>query len=137
MPGKVRFAINGVRDLARERVEATSLRAVANDIGMSNSGLYSFLQGGEPYSAVRRKLVAWFMRMRYPDSRPIPPAEVEAATSLLAAYIRQTAPASRERRFMQISEHIAAEGEINPGTDEISQTRYASPKTRKARKKPG
>jgi hypothetical protein len=112
MPGKVRFAINGVRELAKKRVDESSLRAVADEIGMSNSGLYSFIQGGEPYSPVRKKLVAWFMRAKFPDSRPVPAAEIDAAASLLATYIRQTAPEARERRFMQISERLAVEAEI-------------------------
>jgi hypothetical protein len=112
MPGKVRFGIEGVRRLARERVEQTSLRAVAGEIGMSNSGLHSFLKGGEPYSPVRKKLVAWFVRARFPESRPIPAVEIDAATSVLAAYIRRAAaPGSMQRTFMQISERIAAEVE--------------------------
>lgn len=136
MPGKVRFGIKGVRELARERVEQSSLRAVAAEIGMSNSGLYSFLQGGEPYSAVRKKLVAWFTRMRHPESRPIPAAEIDAAASLLAAYIRQAAPAGRERRFMQIFEQIAAEGEIElPPSDETRARAHPKHAARRRTKK--
>jgi hypothetical protein len=116
MPAKRRLDIEAIRALATARVEETSLRAVADEIGMSNSGLYSFLQGGKPYSPVRKKLVSWFMRGRFADSRPIPPAEIDAAASLLAAYIRQTAPSGRGRRFMKISEQIASEGDI-PITD--------------------
>jgi hypothetical protein len=112
MPAKSRLDIEAIRTLATRRVEETSLRAVADEIGMSNSGLYSFLQGGKPYSSVRKRLVSWFMRGRLAESRPIPPAEIDAAASLLAAYIRQTAPSGRGRRFMKISEQIASEGDI-------------------------
>jgi hypothetical protein len=133
MPAKVRFAINGVRELARERVEQSSLRAVADEIGMSNSGLYSFLQGGDPYSPVRKKLVAWFMRARYPDAKPIPPAEVDAAAALLAAYIRQIAPARRERRLMQISEQIASEVDFSVAT-QPTEGQKTYPKARRKRK---
>lgn len=141
-PGKVRFGIEGVREFAQQRVEATSLRAVAAEIGMSNSGLHSFLRGGEPYNHVRKKLIAWFMRLRYPESRPIAAGEIDAATSLLAAYLRQADPKNlRGRRFLQISEQIAAEGEVHssvePASDHLEkerpEVRYRRTKKSKAR----
>lgn len=44
--------------------ERRTLRAVAAEIGMSHSGLFSFLQGGEPRPATLKKLQQWYMRHR-------------------------------------------------------------------------
>lgn len=134
MPAKVRFDIEGVRVLVRKRVGQSSLRAVADEVGMSNSGLYSFLQGGQPYSLVRKKLVAWFMRAKYPEARHVAASEVDAAASLLAAYIRQTRPSARGQRFMKISEQIATEGELSPDSEDVRPTKVYPKKKRRGKK---
>ena len=56
-----RSHVDSIRDAARLAVEATSLRAVARDIGMSPMGLKHFLEGTQPYSATFRKLTAWYV----------------------------------------------------------------------------
>lgn len=48
---------------AVERVaSATSIRAVSRSIGMSHGGLVKFLEGSEPRSSTRRRLVEWYAR---------------------------------------------------------------------------
>jgi hypothetical protein len=87
MPEPSRFDIDRVREFARERVEMMTLREVAADIGMSYSGLFSFLQGGEPYSRNRQRLAAWYVRVSHTSVRAIEPEEVDAAVALLDEYI--------------------------------------------------
>lgn len=48
-----------LRSLVHQAVGATSLRAVARDVGLSPTGLKKFLAGAAPYSTTRRKLEAW------------------------------------------------------------------------------
>ena len=68
-------------------VDQTSLRAIADEIGVSKSGLYSFLQGREPYAKTRIKLSAWFMRQKHPDGgTPISAADVDAAIAHINRY---------------------------------------------------
>jgi hypothetical protein len=51
-----------VRGVLAARVEATSLRQAAREVGMSPSGLQKLLDGSQPYSATRRKLERWYVR---------------------------------------------------------------------------
>src|SRR5689334_21637486 len=89
MPAKPRFDTAAIRRLVRQRVDQTSLRAVADEIGVSKSGLVSFLQGREPYYKTRLKLTAWFMRQRHPDGgMPVTAADVDAAIALLERYMQ-------------------------------------------------
>lgn len=57
-------SLDRLRHAVAERVRATSLRAVARQVGMSPSGLHSFLSGGVPYQKSRRKLFEWLHRER-------------------------------------------------------------------------
>ena len=57
-------SLDRLRHAVAERVRATSLRAVARQVGMSPSGLHSFLSGGVPYQKSRRKLFDWLHRER-------------------------------------------------------------------------
>lgn len=55
-------SLDRLREAVGERVQATSLRAVARQVGMSPSGLHKFLSGGVPYQKSRRKLFEWLHR---------------------------------------------------------------------------
>jgi hypothetical protein len=87
MPENVRFDIDRIREFARECVEKMTLRDVAAAIGMSHSGLFSFLQGGTPYSRTRRQLAAWYVRASHESGPAIKPEELEAAITLIEEYI--------------------------------------------------
>ena len=113
MPAKVRFEMAAVRRLVRQRVDQTSLRAVADEIGVSKSGLDSFLQGREPYSKTRLKLTAWYMRQRHPDGgTPILASEVDAAIALLERYMKSVGTdAVRQKRVREVTERLFQAGE--------------------------
>lgn len=51
-----------LRETAAARVENTSLRSVAREIGMSPTGLKKFLQGTAPYSPTLRRLRSWYVQ---------------------------------------------------------------------------
>jgi hypothetical protein len=51
----------GVRAALARRIEETSLRHVAREVGMSPSGLQKFLDGSDPYTATRHKLERWYV----------------------------------------------------------------------------
>jgi hypothetical protein len=90
MPRHPRFGFDRIRDFARTRVEATSLREVAKDIGMSFSGLHNFLEGGQPYTRVRELLVSWYQRSRDQTIPPPSREEVDAAITVLSQYLERT-----------------------------------------------
>ncbi len=54
--------IQHLRDTASARVEGSSLRRVAKEIGMSPTGLKKFLQGTAPYSPTLRRLRKWYLQ---------------------------------------------------------------------------
>lgn len=54
--------IEAIREAARLAAEASSLRRVARQMGLSPMGLKNFLDGRSPYAATRRKLTVWFVR---------------------------------------------------------------------------
>ena len=49
-----------LREAVRERVELTSIREVAREVGMAHTTLADFLKGTEPYGANRAKLRTWY-----------------------------------------------------------------------------
>jgi DNA transposition AAA+ family ATPase len=49
-----------LRERAQERVSATSLRHVADDIGISHHALHRFLNGAKPHTVNRKQLERWY-----------------------------------------------------------------------------
>jgi hypothetical protein len=97
MTGRAGFGIARVREAVRRRAEDTSLRDVANDVGMSFSGLRSFIRGGAPHPATRRKLLAWYRDLRSQASRSAPREDFEAAVALIVRYVEAVEEPSRRR----------------------------------------
>jgi AcrR family transcriptional regulator len=54
--------VRHLREMAAARVESTSLRGVAREIGMSPTGLKKFLMGTAPYSPTVRRLRRWYLQ---------------------------------------------------------------------------
>jgi hypothetical protein len=54
--------VRHLREMAAARVERTSLRGVAREVGMSPTGLKKFLMGTAPYSPTVRRLRRWFLQ---------------------------------------------------------------------------
>ena len=110
MPGKPRFDTVGLRKLVRQRVDESSIRAIAEEIGISRGGLESFLKGREPYTKTRLRLAAWYMRQKHPGDS-IRREEVDAAIALIERYIEAAGTkATRERRVREVTGRFSAGG---------------------------
>jgi hypothetical protein len=72
-----------MRSLAAARVEHTSLRGVAREIGMSPTGLKKFLLGTAPYAPTLRRLRRWFVHHAELPSGELEQLDAEAAIALL------------------------------------------------------
>ena len=106
MPSKIRLDVAAIRKLATQRVGRSSLRSVADEIGISKSGLDSFVKGREPYSKTRAKLAAWYARERQRD-QDFRPEDVDAAIAVLAHYIQGVGRESvREGRVREVAERL-------------------------------
>jgi hypothetical protein len=95
-----------LREAVREAVARASLRAVADDVGMSSSGLHSFLNGGQPYTRTIRLLTAWFVRRHGPgvvatsDEPERLSGAADAAIALLVAHLPPAARAGAGRQLV-------------------------------------
>lgn len=82
-------SIKHLRESAAARVENTSLRSVAREIGMSPTGLKKFLQGTAPYSPTLRRLRSWYVQYA---ALPSGAVGVEDATAALSVLIHDISP---------------------------------------------
>ncbi|HEU0301908.1 MAG TPA: hypothetical protein VFR37_20805 [Longimicrobium sp.] len=72
-----------LRETAAARVENTSLRSVAREIGMSPTGLKKFLQGTAPYSPTLRRLRSWYVQYAAVQQGHVGLEDASAALSVL------------------------------------------------------
>lgn len=92
-PDRPQTSISRLREAVTIRVQATSLRSVARQVGMSPSGLDKFLNGGMPYQKSRRKLFDWLHRERANLGADL---TVDAIAAALGALVRDLPPDRRE-----------------------------------------
>lgn len=75
--------VRHMREVAASRVENTSLRQVAREIGMSPTGLKKFLEGTAPYSPTVRRLRNWYVRYTAVQQSDVETVDASAALSVL------------------------------------------------------
>ncbi|HEX6037766.1 hypothetical protein [Longimicrobium sp.] len=85
-------SIRHMREVAAARVENTSLRKVAREMGMSPTGLRKFLDGTAPYAPTVRRLRTWYVRYGAVQKGAV---ETEDATAALAVLVHDLGPAPR------------------------------------------
>lgn len=96
------------------RCSETSLRAVADEIGMSFSGLKSFLDrdSDDVHRKTREKLVRWYYA-RSKHAAIVPQEDVETAVALLRTYLRDESKprAVRERQLRELIVRLEGESD--------------------------
>jgi hypothetical protein len=85
MPRIEQDVIETYRAAVLARVERTSLRQAAREIGLSPSGLQKFIDGAQPYRNTIRKLEAWYVRRTERDSGNHSPGTVAVAVHILGS----------------------------------------------------
>jgi hypothetical protein len=75
--------VRHLREMAAARVESTSLRGVAREIGMSPTGLKKFLMGTAPYSPTLRRLRRWYLQYAALPSAEVTYHDASAALVVL------------------------------------------------------
>ena len=112
MPGRATFNLKVLVDAVRRCVDETSIRAVADEIGMSPSGLHVLLGGSKPHPATRQKLVLWYVERQKTDASgrdEISPRDVDAAMRLLVLYAKQGSAEARNSRVREIIRRFEVE----------------------------
>lgn len=94
MSDRPQTSIDRLREAVTIRVQATSLRSVARQVGMSPSGLDKFLNGGMPYQKSRRKLFDWLHREHDNLGAGL---TVDGIAAALGSLVRDLPPDRRER----------------------------------------
>lgn len=79
--------VEQLRLAVRRRIAESSFRAVASEVGMSPSGLHSFLGGTSPHYSTLRKVTSWYVReaQRAPEERKV--ETLRAALGLLVGHL--------------------------------------------------
>jgi hypothetical protein len=95
--------LDPVRASVSTRVEQTSLRAVADEIGLSPAGLQKFLAGTEPYASTIRRLRNWYVR-HAPPSPGLGLLDARAALNVLLHDVRPEARNGAALRMLAVVE---------------------------------
>lgn len=80
--------VRHLREAAAARVENTSLRGVAREVGMSPTGLKKFLNGTAPYSLTVRRLRRWYLQYGAAPAAEVTYHEASAALQMLTHDLR-------------------------------------------------
>jgi hypothetical protein len=119
--------VRHLRDAARARVENSSLRGVAREIGMSPMGLRNFLHGTEPYAPTLRRLRNWYVRHAALRSGAV---HTEDATAALAVLVHDLAPVPRQEAAATVLEAVGRgyeqSGVVKPAWVAELRARYES-----------
>lgn len=97
IPGDPAVPVDVLREAAQRRVDDTSLRIAAGEIGVSYSGLRTFLKGTEPYAPTLAKLRAWYAQTV--EGQAMTP---ERARAMLAALVEGLPPERREEAAREL-----------------------------------
>lgn len=89
-----------LRSAVRQAVDATGLRAVARQVGMSAAGLRKFLRGSEAQPSTWTKVRAWYMREFISSTE----GAAESAAVALTAFLHHVEPGLRQRAESAIGE---------------------------------
>jgi hypothetical protein len=96
-----------LREAVQARVEATSRRATAREIGLTPRGLELFLAGAKPQAKTLAKLLAWYEQ--HVDNTDGPPiSEADAIRVLLRPIPREVRQQARER-ITELLRHLYSE----------------------------
>lgn len=95
----------GLRKLVQQAVDQSSYRAVAEEIGMSQSGLYTFLARTRPHPATLKKVSAWAERQVAGKQESFDARDLDAAIALLVRFVR--AAPNEKRAASRLREIVA------------------------------
>lgn len=109
-PGS-RTPVSALREAARLRVQATSLRKTAREIGLSPTGLQGFLDGTEPYAPTIQKLLEWHVREESRKGMELGADTADAALSLLVRHLPEPRRSEAVRAMLDL---IRAKGTGEP-----------------------
>ena len=79
--------IDHLRQALRLRIAETSFRIATREVGMSASGLHTFLAGTSPHYSTVRKVTAWYVREAHRTGDPTSLEALRAAMGILTQHL--------------------------------------------------
>ena len=127
-PVDPRYAtVRHLREAAVARVENSSLRGVAREIGMSPMGLRNFLHGTEPYAPTLRRLRNWYVKYAALRTGNV---HTEDATAALAVLVHDLAADPRRETAVTVLDAVGRgyekSGVVTPAWVTQLRTQYES-----------
>lgn len=104
--------IERLRELLGARVEASSIRSVAKEVGLPPNGLSYFLEGGSPRTATVRKLEAWYVRDAARTEGQTADEAGRAALTLLVRYVPPGARKGARARMIALLDALCREADV-------------------------
>ena len=102
LPRPESVPLEQLRRALQQRIAETSFRIAAREVGMSPSGLHTFLGGTSPHYSTVRKITAWYVREAYrgPDAASM--EALQAALGLLTQHLPDSARPDAERSILNV-----------------------------------
>ena len=109
-------SVEHLRAAAADRVEHSTLRSAAREIGMSPTGLRKFLLGTAPYGPTMRRLRKWYVHHAAVAAGEVERDDVTAALSVLT-YDLPSAPRreTADRMLEALGRGYDTTGRARPG----------------------
>jgi hypothetical protein len=102
-----------LRESVRGAVSASSLRAVAEQVGLTHRGLALFIEGSKPRPSTIRKLAAWYLN-RPRDGEAISPDDAEAVLAVLLTGVPAETLGDTMRRVVVSMRRICDDAGVAP-----------------------
>jgi hypothetical protein len=102
MPSRSRAVpVEVLRSALKNRVEETSLRATAAEVGLSWKGIDKLIGGTDPQPGTIRKLTDWYVRQSAQNNEEPTPETAQAA---LAVIVRHLPPSLQDDTVAKVIE---------------------------------
>ncbi len=104
--------VETLREAARVRVEATSLRVAAGEIGMSHRGLEDFIGGTNPHPSTAKKLSEWYLKRAAAGELDVSREVAQAALAILTRHLPPQRRSEAQERITDAVKAIGADEKI-------------------------
>jgi uncharacterized Zn finger protein len=96
--------VQAMRELARDRAELTSVRQVADEIGLGRTTLHNFISADTmPHPRVRRLLALWYLREKEKESA----SEEKTYAAAFEILVNSVPPESRDEWRVALATKLA------------------------------
>jgi hypothetical protein len=121
--------VQAIREFARDRAELSSVRQVADEIGLGRTTLHNFISADTmPHPRVRRLLALWYLREKEKEAA----SEEKTYATAFEILVNTVPPESRDEWRVALATklaelHAVPGAEIPPWLDAFLRSRMEAP----------